>query len=126
MKRYLAPVLALIMAAALCFGLTARLRTRQTELARLQTQTDGRVAAWQRIAEDKETLQETLTALENDVREAQLSLTESTERAEELTAQVEALTAENAALTADCAAAEALNDRLTGLNTALKDRTAGE
>ena len=124
-RKNLAAVLALVTAAVLCFSLVARLRSRRAEQNALQAQVDDGVAAWQRIAEEKEALQETLTALESEVREAELSLSEDTERAGELTAQNAALTEENAALTEACTAAEALNDRLARINAALAERVGG-
>ena len=66
-------------------------RNLSREAASLSSQLSVSRAAWEKTAEEKEKLQETLKLLQNDLKEAELTIKESAERAEELKADIAAL-----------------------------------
>ena len=100
MNRSLRAILLLVLAVAFLFtalqfadmiSLNSDVRSRRAELAESR-------AVWEKIAEEKETLQAELKQVTNDLKEARLSLSESETRKEELKEEIQGLESEIKAL----------------------------
>ena len=92
----LAALAALLLMVFLCVHY---LRGNQ-ELSALEAEVEASRTAWETTAAEKEALQAELKQVSNDLKEANLSLSESTERADELRADIETRKEEIAALEA--------------------------
>lgn len=90
--------LAMVAALAVMTVLFLRYRSNSKTLSDLTAQLEVSRTSWENTAAEKEALQKELRTVSGNLREAQLSLEENTERAEELTAQIETLKQEIAAL----------------------------
>lgn len=88
----------LVAAVALSVSMVLRARALRDEVDALSVQLSESQAAWQAIDAEKQINQSELTAIENALREAQLTLDESTQKAKELGVQVADLEEEKAAL----------------------------
>ena len=87
-------VLTIVFALALFFRLGIGLRQDQRLLSAKGAELQASRETWERIAAEKEALQEELKAAENALKEAKLTLEESLSRAETLRAEIESLTLE--------------------------------
>ena len=79
--------------------MSAELNTLTAKLAEVEEELAVSQAAWQAIADEKETLNDELDVVKDALKEAQTTLEESTLRAQELQPEVDALLASNTDLT---------------------------
>ena len=91
-------VLVLIIAVAVTIAILVRNQHLNEDLNQLQSSLKVSQNNWKQIAEKKEALQSELADVENNIREAQLTFDESTQKITDLTGQIQTLTAENTSL----------------------------
>lgn len=92
--------LTMLVAVILCAVLILRMNARHKQLADLTQALSDSQATWQGISDAKEELLDELATAKSDLREAQTSLDEATEKSADLTVQIGELTDSNAVLTA--------------------------
>lgn len=90
--------LAGLMALFLSFGLLRQNSHQHLALQTLQNDLALSQSTWQKIAEEKEALQATLTETKNALREAETTLAESTAKNAELAVQIDALLVQRSSL----------------------------
>lgn len=112
--RTLLVLLCIVMAAAIV--VSAVLLGQRTDLANqvsaLTAELDASIATWQAKSADKESLQATLTATEDAIREAELTIEESEAASAKLTVQIDELTASNTVLAGELETARATKQEL--------------
>jgi chromosome segregation ATPase len=120
--RVLAVLLALAVAAAvvLCFARVGRIRAMEAERTELTRQLTESRAAWTQTDSEKTALQDRRKEAEEALREARLSLTESTDKIASITSQLEELQAQRVKDEAALAALKARSDALTEAMEAVK------
>ncbi len=94
-RSVLLAMICALLAALITMGITGYRYFEDTRLLKAkQLELSESRAAWKKIAEEKEALQDELADVSSDLREAQLTLEESTTRAEELEEDIRKLNEE--------------------------------
>ena len=96
MNKSVRAFLALVIGAALAVMilLFQHMLDIRREVSSVTLQLEESVSSWKKINEDKEALQDTLKAAREELREAELTISECEIREKELIAEIEALEAE--------------------------------
>ncbi len=92
-------ILAVILAAAVISVSYLRYRDAQAEFSSLKKEVEASTSRWQKINEEKLVVQRELKAAKNNLREANLTIEESEERAAELLEEIRILEQEIVELT---------------------------
>lgn len=92
---------AVITALILCVVLGNRISSRLQQVYSISEALEISQSSWQQTAADKEALQDELKIVQNDLREAELTLSESLTRTSELEAEIRALEEEITILKGD-------------------------
>ncbi|MBQ9325851.1 MAG: hypothetical protein IJ246_08775 [Clostridia bacterium] len=113
----------LVMLVAIALGIVVYQRNHQMEeeIAQLKSDLTESQNHWQAVSEEKEVLQKDLDDIESSIREAKLTIEESSRKIEDVQEQVASLSDLNTTLTAQLSALQSRSDSLTRVHEALED-----